>query len=227
MANQAWQITAPGELSLVDLPTPLPVPGNLEVLVRMKAGTHNGRTIHCLPKAELTLDATRTYPTWKIHISGEGDEPSTDLIVRRPFSGHSTMFGRATRAYIAYDLKQRRLLFFKDTWRPAHSQLYPETDLYRELRAHDIPHVPNALYGGDVKNGDGGLQETVTHIWAEAENTWRVTTTSFDVYIHHRIAQDIAYPLESALSPKEFVQAFHDALLGEYSYYRFFCTFLN
>lgn len=43
MANQAWQITAPGQLSLVDLP--MPSPGTQEVLVRMKAVALNYRDV--------------------------------------------------------------------------------------------------------------------------------------------------------------------------------------
>lgn len=45
MANQAWQVTAPGELSLVDLATPSTPLGDLEVLVRMKAVALNFRDI--------------------------------------------------------------------------------------------------------------------------------------------------------------------------------------
>ena len=191
-------------------------------LGRMSSGTRDGPAAHRLPKAELSLDGTGTYPTWKIHIAGEGDEPSTDLIVKRPFAGHSSMFGRATRAYIAYNLAEHRIVFFKDTWRPDHNQLYPETDIYRKLRAHGIPHVPTALYGGDVRSGDGRLQETITHLFAEDEDQWRVTGSTFDRYVHHRIVQDIAYPLESATNVKEFIQAFHDALLGKVDC-RFIC----
>ena len=184
-------------------------------LDRMRSGKCDGRHVHSLPNAERTLDDTRTYPTWKVHIAGEGDEPSTNLIVRRPFAGHSSMIGRATRAYIAYDLTTRRLVFFKDTWRPEHDQLYPETQIYRELRRHDIPHIPEVLYGGDVRDGNDKAQETSTHLWAEVQDDWLITTSTFVRHFRHRIVQEILYPLESALNAREFVQAFHDALLGE------------
>lgn len=45
MAHQEWQITTPGELTFMDLPTPPPRPGPKEVLVRMKAVSLNFRDI--------------------------------------------------------------------------------------------------------------------------------------------------------------------------------------
>lgn len=45
MTNQAWQISAPGHLSLVDLPEAPPRPGPGEVLVRMKAVSLNFRDL--------------------------------------------------------------------------------------------------------------------------------------------------------------------------------------
>lgn len=55
MVNQAWKITAPGQLSLVDIATPAPRPGPQEVLVRMKAVCLNFRDI-------LVLDHNPKYP---------------------------------------------------------------------------------------------------------------------------------------------------------------------
>ncbi|KAH8169460.1 zinc-binding dehydrogenase domain-containing protein [Sarocladium implicatum] len=55
MANQAWQITAPGQLSLTDLKTPAPQPGPNEVLLRMKAVSLNFRDL-------LILNHNPKYP---------------------------------------------------------------------------------------------------------------------------------------------------------------------
>ena len=41
MANQAWQITEQGVISLVDLNTPIPKPGAKQVLVRIHAAALN------------------------------------------------------------------------------------------------------------------------------------------------------------------------------------------
>ncbi len=37
MANQAWQLTAPGAITLNDLETPIPKPGSYQALVRIHA----------------------------------------------------------------------------------------------------------------------------------------------------------------------------------------------
>ena len=55
MASQAWQITAPDQLSLVDVPKPTTPLGDLEVLVRIKAVAPNFRDI-------LVVDHNPKYP---------------------------------------------------------------------------------------------------------------------------------------------------------------------
>ncbi|KAK3072659.1 hypothetical protein LTR53_006398 [Teratosphaeriaceae sp. CCFEE 6253] len=55
MANQAWQISAPGQLSLVDLATAIPKPGPKQVLVRIHAVALNYRDV-------LIVDHDLNYP---------------------------------------------------------------------------------------------------------------------------------------------------------------------
>ena len=167
-----------------------------------------------LPGAERTLDETKTYPTWKINVTDSATRSSTNLIVRRPFSDHSSMWGRDTRAYLAYDLEKSRLVFLKDTWRMEHSKLRSESKTYRELARHGVPHIPSVLYGGDVRGSNRRPQETISQDFAEEEDPWRITVCELQKHIHHRIVQEIAYPLGSAVDEREFMQALHDALHG-------------
>lgn len=55
MANQAWQITSPGVISLNDLGPTLPKPGPKQVLVRIQAVAFNYRD-------RLVVDANPAYP---------------------------------------------------------------------------------------------------------------------------------------------------------------------
>lgn len=54
MSNQAWQITAPGSLSLVTLPT-IPSPGPNQALIRIQAVSLNYRDV-------LVVDHSPSYP---------------------------------------------------------------------------------------------------------------------------------------------------------------------
>lgn len=177
----------------------------------MQTERDDGTRVRRLPHVERTLDESDTFPTWKIRVLNEASGCSTDVLIRRPFTGHSGLFGRATRAYIAYDLGMHQLVFLKDSWRPVHRSLRPEFQTYRTLQEHHVPHIPTTLYGGDVMNVDGCAQETMNQEFGSA--TWRTIQGSLDTHVHHRIVQEIAYPLETG-DLRELIQALHDVLLA-------------
>lgn len=183
----------------------------------MKVGTKDGRPFRTLPDAELSLDDTDTFPTWVVRVSDAVTRKSTQLVLRRPFSSHATFLGRATRAYIAYDVQARRLVFLKDTWRVVDPRLPVESKMYRELQRHSIPHVPQMLHGGDVRDEGRRPHATVTDIYSVTKAFWRITDGTHDSLIHHRIVQNIAFPLESVVNEREFLQVLHDVSLGESS----------
>ena len=180
-----------------------------------KANFHGGPSIRALPGVEDTLDGTNTYQTCKVHVMDSATRKSTDLIIRRPFSAHSLLWGRATRAYVAYDLKTARLVCLKDTWRLDHPDLRAESKIYRDLQRHDVPHIPIVFYGGDVRSTDRQPQETLTQALAKEEDAWRITADTFEKYIHHRLVQDIAYPLDNLVDERELIQVLHDVLCSE------------
>ncbi|GJE92002.1 hypothetical protein PsYK624_081550 [Phanerochaete sordida] len=182
-------------------------------LEEMKAPvTADGQYARVLPDADCTLDESGTFPTWKIRVVNEATGDTTDLIVRRPFAGEMSLVGRATRAYVAFDLRAQRLVFFKDSWRADRNYLRPEFRTLQELEAHDVPHILPVLYGGDVKDSEGRLQGTANRSASAADLPWRVGRHSLPRHTHHRIVQDIVYPLQTARSARELVQAIHDAL---------------
>ncbi|GJE84071.1 hypothetical protein PsYK624_001460 [Phanerochaete sordida] len=185
-----------------------------------KEGLRKGRPTRQLPRAERSLDDTGTYPNWKIRVVDEESGQKAELIVGRPFVEKNRPCGRSTRVYLAYDLKTRRLVALKDTWRSTFASLRPEAGTYRLLQKHEVPNLPNVLYAGDVRDAKGDEQATKTPEIAEmgqSRGKWDWRKTPYDVAIHHRIVQDIAYPLSEALNEKEFVQAIYDALLGTFS----------
>ncbi|GJE92080.1 hypothetical protein PsYK624_082330 [Phanerochaete sordida] len=176
-------------------------------------GSHDSAAVRRLPHAERTLDDTGTYPVWKIRVDNAETGESTDLLVNRPFAGHHSLTGRATRAYIALDLRHNRLLFLKDCWRDTSTESRPEFQTYQELSKHDIEHVPVALYGGDVRTDAGQLQETSTQLIAVSQEPWRITVMSdTHALVHHRVVQHIFYPLECVRGERELVQVIYDVL---------------
>ncbi|KIP02474.1 hypothetical protein PHLGIDRAFT_37885 [Phlebiopsis gigantea 11061_1 CR5-6] len=164
--------------------------------------------------AVMLLDDMPSWPVWKVRVVDATTKRSTDLLIGRPLSNELRVFGRATRAYIAYDLREERLVFLKDTWRIDHQNLRVESTTYRALKKNNVPHIPDLLYGGDVRNTRGRVQETLARNYADVDDEWRITNALPHIFVHHRIVQDIVYSLEGALGVQEFIQAIHDVLLA-------------
>ena len=177
-------------------------------------GHKNGVPQRPVQGTEALLDDAHLWPVWKVHVVDATTRKSTDLLVGRPLSSELRVFGRCTRAYIAYDLKSERLVFLKDTWRIDHPNLLVESTTYRALKKHKVPHVLDLLYGGDVRDTRGRAQKTLTPDYAEVDDEWRITNSSHHGYVHHRVVQDIVHNIGSALEVKEFIQVVHDVLLG-------------
>ena len=183
--------------------------------VRCFLKAHSGRA-RAVPEAEVTLDAS--FPVWRVRVVDEHSGAATVLIVQRPFHHSGGVLGRATRAYLAYDVRTRRVVFVKDTWRAAYTRrLGAEAGTYRTLREHGVPHLPNVLYACDVRDGGGELQQTRSYGIAHMNRAWDQRTERGGELVHHRVVQEIAYPLQQALNEREYVQALHDAAIGESS----------
>lgn len=141
------------------------------------------------------------------------------LIIGRPFSGDSdSPFGRATKAYLAYDLTEKRLVFLKDSWRKEDAMMTAEGIVYEKLQESQVPFLPVVLSAEDVKHGRK-IQKTVTQMFANAKvrPKWLqiAPSTVLKTYMHYRVVQEIVFPLVSATSSRESVQAIRDAIVGE------------
>ncbi|KAI0357238.1 hypothetical protein OH77DRAFT_146381 [Trametes cingulata] len=88
------------------------------------------------------------WPRYKLRV---GDDDHV-FLVAKPVVASSSMFGRATRGYIAVDARTRRFVFLKDSWRPYYEGVRPEGS-YLELFADDPDMVvPTVICHGDVRN---------------------------------------------------------------------------
>ncbi|GJE92085.1 hypothetical protein PsYK624_082380 [Phanerochaete sordida] len=183
------------------------------LLEASKANPGDSTVVRQLPCAREALDATGAWPFWKIEVMNPITGLSSHLVVNKPLQTSSDLRGRNARAYIAYDIQKGRLVFMKDSWRSEKKGLRAEFQTYQELYACGVPHLPEVLCGGDVLDTTGSIHETVTQKFTYDDDGTRMKgLPELDRLVHHRIVQEIAYPLESALNEHEFIQALHDAL---------------
>ncbi|TBU48236.1 hypothetical protein BD309DRAFT_949941 [Dichomitus squalens] len=115
------------------------------------------------PTNKITIDAP--FSDGKKAVSRHDAILERHFLVGKPaFMGRS-LVGRGTKAFVAYDMANDRVVFIKDSWRPdTGGRTQSEYDIYLQLR-EKIPkrklYIPTLLGGGDVKF-EGRQQQTRT-----------------------------------------------------------------
>ena len=77
-------------------------------------------------------------------------EHDSYIVHRLPHIGTESPFGRATRAFAAYSLGTKRVVFLKSTWRVIGETRKPEHEIYDKLRKAGVKHIPHVLEAQDV-----------------------------------------------------------------------------
>ncbi|KAI0641602.1 hypothetical protein C8Q79DRAFT_929659 [Trametes meyenii] len=86
------------------------------------------------------------WPHYKLEVGPE----QRPFLVGMPVYFSSSMFGRGTRGYIALDVKSRRFVFLKDSWRPFYEGVEPEGHYLQMMSSEDEVSIPRLLVHGDV-----------------------------------------------------------------------------
>ncbi|KAI0079080.1 hypothetical protein K474DRAFT_726136 [Panus rudis PR-1116 ss-1] len=176
------------------------------------------------PKMRTTLSSD--YPAYHVSVRDEHSEDVQHYIIRKPFSGGRSLFGRCTRGYVAFRLGHdrvediadgqslsERLVFLKDSWRMSEDGMEKEADIYEDLKDHGVSFIPSVLCAGDVFY-NGSVQRTFTERWiAGLPPEWEHLAEDISrIYIHHRVVQELAFPLNTVTDAKELVQVVRDAV---------------
>ncbi|KAL4242394.1 hypothetical protein ABKN59_011895 [Abortiporus biennis] len=108
-----------------------------------------------IPNVDLTLD--KSFASYKISVPVK-NKPDCHYIVKRPFQAPSSLWGRRTRAYVAYGITEECLVFLKDYWSPVEKDRDSEEKIYGEFNKYfknqsDIrQHLPVVISSGDVRH---------------------------------------------------------------------------
>lgn len=159
--------------------------------------------------AEKTLD--ENYPPYKMTVEAGMTGEDHEVIVQRPFETSRSPTGRATRAYLAYSLTHKRVVFLKDSWRVDILGLEGEGNIYRKLKNAEVPFIPDVRCAGDVYT-EGIVQKTrAQKVARNAELPLKIVSSSSRKHMHHRVVQELAYSLSTSRNSKEYTVAFRDA----------------
>lgn len=102
--------------------------------------------------------------------------------------------------------------------------------VYSDLESDGVPQLPDVMCGGDVcwefeedeegnvagmRKSNDGAQETITQFWAgrpQKDVPWRRKGSALRKLVHHRIAHDMLYPIDTVQNAEELVQAIRDMI---------------
>ena len=82
------------------------------------------------------------------------DNSSTSYLIGKHIVASFSPTGRGTKGYVAFNLKNARLCFLKDYWRPSSAQIRSELEIYKRLHDNNVRRIATALGGGDVLDPD-------------------------------------------------------------------------
>ncbi|KAI0070050.1 hypothetical protein K474DRAFT_1745074 [Panus rudis PR-1116 ss-1] len=196
----------------------------MEAMGQLKAQ----RTYRELPR--MSVKGHENHPSFKVVVLNEATEEKREYVICRSFNENISPFGRLSRVFLALQVDtlfnesgkfvgnrknlSEQLVLLNDAWRVSENNAESETSVCRELHQLGIPHVPIVKAGGDVRMPETGeVQKTFTQEWARKEGLrWKTQSLELIERTHHRSAQEITYPLNTARNAQELIQVLHDVL---------------
>jgi hypothetical protein len=132
----------------------------------------------------------------------------------RPPPKQCSLLEQRTRSFHVWDPAQKRVVFFKETWRLHSQDTNTESEVYRKLHSRRIPNIPTFEHGGDMSALG---TKTITHLFSEA---WWCCTPNHKACLplvqHRIILRDVERNLSTFKTPEQFLTVFKDALIGEF-----------
>ncbi|KAM5535263.1 hypothetical protein V8D89_011069 [Ganoderma adspersum] len=191
-----------------------------------EAATALFRTLHAQYHPESIVGrclkvAADGWPVYRLTIKGgfssdekravRRDAPISrrEVLIGKPMSVSRSLFGRGTKAHVAYDVATRKVMVIKDSWRPNSGDIRTDYDTYLLLNDSSgrvaVTDIPTLLGGGDVAY-QGVTQET------------RTSNPNLRTRIHFRLVlKEVCRPLEDFVDSLELVTTISFALGAHYS----------
>jgi Fungal protein kinase len=138
---------------------------------------------------------------------------SSRFIIPRPGLRPDIPVGRWTRSSLACDIKRKRRVYLKDSWRVLLKDIEPEGEIYRRLHEKKVPNISSCLWAGDVGIDTYHRSQTdkLVNKYFSLQSYWRLTP-----HRHYRIVLGVVgRKLEKFNRTWESVNAMYAALKGK------------
>ncbi|TFY58048.1 hypothetical protein EVJ58_g6657 [Rhodofomes roseus] len=123
-----------------------------------------------------------------------------EFLVGKPTFMNTSVYGRATRCHIAYDVAGDRLVFCKECWRTDTPTSHPEGEVYLRLHSKNVSYIATPIAAGDV-HGKNGAHRTRTQEFTKGSNPMLIQ--------YRLILEEIARPLTSYKTSSELITALY------------------
>ncbi|CAL1715118.1 unnamed protein product [Somion occarium] len=95
-------------------------------------------------------ESTSIWPLYEVQVHDEESGNMSPFLIGKPRTPAASMFGRATKGYIAFDLVKHDFVWLKDAWRLDSPDSHPEWEVYKKLKDADVKNTATMRCGGDV-----------------------------------------------------------------------------
>jgi hypothetical protein len=136
-------------------------------------------------------------------------------VIDRPSPRFFPLTGRSTRTSVAYDVQNKKRVFFKDSWRVKASNAPVEGKVYQSLNRRRVRNIPTCVDYCDVGTENYHQTQVQSFVQKDWVHRYEGATLSFPVLRHHRLVLDtVGKKLEEFASSKDMVKAVRAALIG-------------
>lgn len=164
-----------------------------------------------LARSQLNIPSTTRM--FKVKVPDAEGSGSLTLIIPQPVTKPHSPVGRWTRACPAFDLVNRKLVMFKDSWRVSLPDVLPEGETYKLLKSHNVSNVATCIAYHDVPPSIP-QQSTQTAKFGCAE--WACSHLPLTPHTLHRLVLNIVgEKLTDFASSRQLVLSVRDALIGK------------
>ena len=135
-------------------------------------------------------------------------ERTYTYLIGKPLSASRSPVGRGSKAFVAYDVDRKRLVFMKEYWRPDDDTVHSELETYGKLNKARVRHVATAVAGGDVEDRHVTRSQELMSLQSHR-------TAGAARRVHHRfVVLEIGRPLETYKDSAHLFRAVYDAFIG-------------
>ncbi|KAG2739839.1 hypothetical protein P692DRAFT_201657401, partial [Suillus brevipes Sb2] len=144
------------------------------------------------------LSLPDTKRMFKLSIPVVDSSDMLTLIIPQPVAYGFPPVGRGTRTCPAFDLLNKKVVMFKDSWRVSLPDVLLEGETYRLLMSHKVRNIATCLAYHDLSSA----------AWA------RSNTATTPHILHHLALNIVGNKLTKFQSSRQLVQSVRDALIA-------------